>query len=68
MNKVKDVDSKLKNNSNIPITMHWENINVFTPEQGNGLLCFKKNKPTAKHIIKNGIFRFTFRIKLSNFI
>ncbi len=57
MNKVQNADFKIKNNSNIPITMHWENINVFTPEQGNGFFCFKNNKGSAKHIIKNGILK-----------
>ena len=45
---------------NTPITLHWENINVFTPDTSNSLinkLKCKKVENNSRHIIRdvNGI-------------
>ena len=49
-----------KNETNQPITLHWENINVHTPDTSKS--CFNKFKKNSvnnsKHIIRNGMFFF----------
>jgi len=60
-----ETDKPIQNNS---ITLHWENINVHTPDTSKGIksrLFCKKVESNAKHIIRGGEFyKFdSFRVK-----
>ena len=54
-----------------PITLHWENLNVHSPDTSNRFLInklFNKNvENNSKHSIKNGI-NFIFILLFKNFV
>ena len=53
MSSISLKDSQLKSPR---ITLHWENINVNTPEPKGAYCGLGKKKGESKHIIKNGNF------------